>query len=79
MPKYEVVKSPGLQYPVGYEFETDNLHPSMLQHVRMIGRKPVEPVEPEPETEVEEPEKPVDKPSRAKPATKPKDDDDDNT
>lgn len=78
MPKYEVVKSPGLQYPVGYEFETDNLHPSMEQHVRMIGRKSVEPVEPEPEAPTE-PEKVVTKPARAKPESKPKDEDDDNT
>lgn len=42
MPKYEVVKSPGFQFPVGMIFETDSLHPSMRQHVKLAGgKKPV--------------------------------------
>lgn len=42
MPKYEVIKSPGVQFPVGMTFETDSLHPSMRQHVKPVGvKKPV--------------------------------------
>lgn len=36
MPTYEVVKSPGLQYPVGHRFESDNLHAIMRQHVVQV-------------------------------------------
>lgn len=36
MPKYEVVTSPGLQHPVGHQFETDNLHPAMRWHVKLV-------------------------------------------
>lgn len=32
---YEVVTSPGYQFPVGFTFETDALHPSMRQHVKL--------------------------------------------
>lgn len=76
MPKYEVTTSPGHQFPVGFEFETDNLHPSMVQHVRMIGRKTAEP---EPEKEPEPPKKDPVKKEPVKKDPPPKDDDDDNT
>jgi hypothetical protein len=36
MATYEVVKSPGLQYPVGLRFESDNLHAIMRQHVIQV-------------------------------------------
>jgi len=36
MPKYEVVTSPGLQHPVGHQFETDKLHPAMRWHVKLV-------------------------------------------
>lgn len=39
MPKYEVVLAAGLDFPLGMEFESDNLHPVMRQHVRQIGGK----------------------------------------
>jgi hypothetical protein len=39
MAKYEVVTSAGADFPVGMEFETDNLHPVMLQHVKQISGK----------------------------------------
>jgi hypothetical protein len=39
MPKYEVMLSAGPDFPVGMEFETDNLHPVMIQHVKQIGGK----------------------------------------
>lgn len=39
MPKYEVVTSPGVDYPVGKVFETDKLHKVMFQHVRLIDSK----------------------------------------
>lgn len=46
MPRYEVVLTAGLDFPVGFEFESDNLHPSMLQHVKQVGGKAkVAPVE----------------------------------
>jgi hypothetical protein len=41
MPQYEVVKSPGHQYPVGFVFETDALHPVMQQHVKLLRGKKV--------------------------------------
>lgn len=37
MPKYRVTKSAGVDFPEGFEFETDNLHPVMLQHVQIVG------------------------------------------
>lgn len=40
MPRYEIITSPGFQYPVGAVIETDNLHPSMVQHVRPMDRAP---------------------------------------
>jgi len=36
MPFYQVVTSPGLDYPVGKVFETDNLHRVMKQHVALV-------------------------------------------
>lgn len=39
MAQYEVVKSPGHQFPVGMIFETDALHPIMQQHVRQLRGK----------------------------------------
>lgn len=36
MPKYEIVTSPGLQHPVGHQFETDKLHPAMRWHVKLV-------------------------------------------
>lgn len=39
MAKYEVVTAAGLDFPVGMEFETDNLHPVMFQHVKQVGGK----------------------------------------
>lgn len=39
MPEYEVVRSPGLQFPVGHTFKTDELHPSMRQHVKELKAK----------------------------------------
>ena len=45
MPQYEVVTSPGVQFPVGLVFESDALHPVMQQHVKLLrGKKsPVSP------------------------------------
>ena len=37
MPKYRVKIAAGLDFPVGYEFETENLHPVMRQHVEVVG------------------------------------------
>ena len=79
--QYVVIKDAGAQFPVGFEFETDSLHPSMLQHVRKIGR---DTVQPEQEQEQDEeptkpngkPTKPVKSPDKAPPAP---DEDDDNT
>lgn len=34
---YEVTHSPNFDFPVGHQFESDNLHPSMHQHVRPVG------------------------------------------
>lgn len=34
--KYEVVKDAGVGFEVGKIIETDNLHPSLLQHVRQV-------------------------------------------
>lgn len=39
MPKYEVVTSPGVDYPVGKVFETDKLHKVMFQHVKPVDSK----------------------------------------
>lgn len=39
MAQYEVVNSPGFQFPVGHVFETDALHPVMRQHVRLLRGK----------------------------------------
>lgn len=41
MPQYEVVTSPGTQFPVGYVFESDALHPVMQQHVKLLRGKKV--------------------------------------
>lgn len=41
MPQYEVVTSPGHQFPVGHVFETDALHPVMQQHVKLMRGKKV--------------------------------------
>ena len=35
--KYEVIKSAGEQFPVGFQFESDSLHSCMEQHVRRLG------------------------------------------
>lgn len=46
MPSYIITKSPGHDWPVGKEFESESLHPSMLQHVRRTdGAKTVKPVD----------------------------------
>lgn len=39
MAQYEIVKSPGFQFPVGHVFETDALHPSMVQFVKLMRGK----------------------------------------
>jgi hypothetical protein len=36
MPTYEIVKSPGLQFPVGHRFDSDDLHVIMRQHVIQV-------------------------------------------
>lgn len=54
MPRYEVVSSAGLDFPVGMEFESDNLHPVMLQHVKQIGGKTAKPVEDAADTDTRE-------------------------
>lgn len=41
MTQYEVVKSPGIQFPVGHVFESDALHPSMAQFVKLLRGKKV--------------------------------------
>ena len=47
MPKYEVVTSPGVDYPVGKVFETDNLHRVMFQHVKRVdGKRAAAKIEP---------------------------------
>lgn len=47
MPKYEVVTSPGVDYPVGKIFETDKLHKVMFQHVKPVdGKRAAAKVEP---------------------------------
>ena len=77
--QYVVIKDAGAQFPVGFEFETDSLHPSMVQHVRQIGRNVAEPEQEqdkEPEKPTNKPTKPVKSPDKAPPAP---DDDDDNT
>lgn len=43
MPKYEVILAAGPDFPLGFEFETDNLHPVMEQHVKQIGGKTAKP------------------------------------
>lgn len=45
MPKYQVVTKFGADYPVGSIIETDELHPSLAQHVRPLGATGVEEVE----------------------------------
>ncbi len=47
MPKYEVVKSAGFDFPVGKVFESDNLHKSMFQHVKLIDKRAAATVKPE--------------------------------
>lgn len=47
MPQYEVVTSPGVQFPVGLVFESDALHPVMQQHVKLLRGKKVAAKEPE--------------------------------
>jgi hypothetical protein len=37
MPLYRVIRAAGVQFPVGFEFETDSLSPVMAQHVTMAG------------------------------------------
>lgn len=37
MRKYEVISNFGADHPVGSIIETDNLHPSLEQHVRALG------------------------------------------
>lgn len=37
MTRYRVKMAAGLDFPVGFEFETDNLHPVMRQHVEVVG------------------------------------------
>lgn len=34
--KYEVIKDAGVGFEVGKIIESDNLHPSLLQHVRQV-------------------------------------------
>lgn len=47
MPKYEVVTSPGIDYPVGKVFETDKLHKVMFQHVKQVdGKRSAAKIEP---------------------------------
>lgn len=41
MPQYEVVTSPGHQFPVGLIFESEALHPVMQQHVKLLRGKKV--------------------------------------
>lgn len=80
--KYEVTKSPGVQFPVGMIIETDNLHHSMLQHVRPLGLTAAAEPEAEPETPPKDPaqRKPRNKPDPDKPVdTTSVDEDDDNT
>lgn len=36
MARYIITKSPGVDYPMGHKFSSDDLHPSMLAHVRRI-------------------------------------------
>lgn len=36
MARYIITKSPGVDYPQGHKFSSDDLHPSMLAHVRRI-------------------------------------------
>ncbi len=36
MPKYEVVKSAGISFPVGRQFEVDVLDPALVQHCKQI-------------------------------------------
>lgn len=37
MPKYEVVKSAGVSFPVGRQFEVDVLDPALVQHCKEVG------------------------------------------
>lgn len=82
MPKYVFVTNAGYGMEAGKEIETDNLHPALRQHVRLVSKGrdlPEQDDEPEKtgdEPEKTEPEKPARKPAAAKVA---KDPDDDNT
>lgn len=47
MPMYEVVTSPGVDYPVGKRFKTDKLHKVMFQHVKLVdGKRAAAAIEP---------------------------------
>lgn len=59
--RYEVVTSPGMQYPVGAVIETENLHPSMIQHVRAMDKPKRAPVEADDGGEVDTREQDPDK------------------
>ncbi|QMP23928.1 hypothetical protein DDSR119_10 [Pseudomonas phage DDSR119] len=90
MAKYQITRSPGLDWPVGAILETDKLHPSMRPHVRQISAEalPVEqgadePKDPTADADPGEGEgdKPTPASKRGKAATQaaPADADDDNT
>lgn len=36
MPKYEVVKSAGVSFPVGRQFEVESIDRGLLQHVKLL-------------------------------------------
>lgn len=78
MPKYEVVKDAGVGMEVGKIIVTDNLHPSLFQHVRQISAAQAEEQEQEQEEQKPEEAKPTGK-GRKAPVEPPKPDDDDNT
>lgn len=79
MPKFEIVKDAGIDFPVGKIIETDELHPSLEAHVkRVIGKVAVEEVvEQDPPKEDKPDPKPKKDPVKKEPI--PKEDDDDNT
>lgn len=81
MPKYIVTKLAGVGFEVGKEFETDNLHPSLIQHVRQVSESTAS-KGPEPDADPEKTEDPAKKPAakkEQKAAPPAPDPDDDNT
>lgn len=81
MPKYVFVTTAGYGMEAGKEFETDNLHPALRQHVRLVSKGIDLPEQgDEPEKTGDEPEKTETPPKKKEPVKKVnKDPDDDNT